>query len=346
MSFFSRLLKKIKTPVLLICPRCLGKGHVDRDDIIRLKQVGKWGIGTCAYCNGSGNIDQDMLGKVPVDASYLTSNLSESERSAIINRDNWESPDPVGPILDGCPVSENNRLWLEDAFLLLLDFFGKENTQQRKVLIPHYSDFPVPYNGTEQSAVETLKIVSAQMEVPLDDIELGFYEDRVHAVSAGSPYGRNIFLESAEGDHNAAGLYWGRSEHGKFEIWLNRKKLSEPEGLVATLAHEIAHIKLLGEKRIEENDEHLTDLTTVIFGLGIFNANEAFKTFTNIGYYGWQSQGYLSQRQWGYALALFAHIRGEKSPAWIDHLALNVKSDFLQGQHFIETNRELVFQSK
>jgi hypothetical protein len=338
MGFFAWLLKRKTEPVESTCPRCLGKGHVDKDDIIRLNKVGKWGTGTCAYCNGTGSVDKKILSKVPVDARYLTSNLSESERNAVIN--NYSNNQKR----DDCPVSEHSRIWLEDAFLLLLNFFGKENIQQRKVMIPHYFDFPVPYNRTEQSAYETMKIVANQMEVPIDCIELDFYDDQVSEISTGSPFGRGIFLEADKGEQYPAGLYWGKGGQGKFEIWLNRKNLSEPESLVSTLAHEIAHIKLLGENRMKDNDEYLTDLTTVIFGLGVFNANDAFQTYTGIGYRGWQSQGYLSQMQWGYALALFAHVRGEKSPAWINHLTPNVKADFLQGQKFIETNPGLVFQ--
>jgi len=46
---------------------------------------------------------------------------------------------------DTCPVQEEIRIWLEGAFLQLLDFFGKEKTIHRKVFIPHYSDFPIQY---------------------------------------------------------------------------------------------------------------------------------------------------------------------------------------------------------
>jgi hypothetical protein len=102
---------------------------------------------------------------------------------------------------------------------------------------------------------------------------------------------------------------------------------------------------LLGEKRIDVSNEPLTDLTTIIFGLGIFNANEAFQIFKNFESQGWRSKGYLSQIQWGYALALFTYVRGEKSPAWIDHLTPNVKKDFLQGQQFILANPNIVFSS-
>src|SRR6266702_4339782 len=115
MKIFSRLLNRSKTPEILTCPRCLGKGHVDKEDIIRLKQQGKWLPGVCAYCKGSGTVGKEILSKVAADATYLTNSLSEAERDLIVNKTQ----------LDDCPVTEHNRLWLENAFLILLDFFGK-----------------------------------------------------------------------------------------------------------------------------------------------------------------------------------------------------------------------------
>jgi hypothetical protein len=43
---------------------------------------------------------------------------------------------------------------------------------------------------------------------------------------------------------------------------------------------------------------------------------------------------------WGYALALLAYFREEESPAWINHLTLNVKSDFKQSMKFIIQNED------
>jgi len=51
------------------CPRCLGKGNVDWDDIKRLKRESDWEPGPCAYCHGSGKVDQNIVDQVPVDAS-------------------------------------------------------------------------------------------------------------------------------------------------------------------------------------------------------------------------------------------------------------------------------------
>ncbi|MDH7464153.1 hypothetical protein QEG73_22845 [Chitinophagaceae bacterium 26-R-25] len=66
------------------CPRCLGKGHVDWDDIKRLKQELKWKPGSCAYCNGTGKVHPGIEENVPVDTSYLVTNLPEGERKRIL----------------------------------------------------------------------------------------------------------------------------------------------------------------------------------------------------------------------------------------------------------------------
>ena len=85
-----------------------------------------------------------MLSKVATDETHLTTNRSAIERDHIINKTQ----------LEGCPVPEHNLLWLEDAFVLLLDFFGKENATQRRILTPQPADFPISYDGTEHAAYQ------------------------------------------------------------------------------------------------------------------------------------------------------------------------------------------------
>lgn len=85
MSLFDRLFGK-RVP-LIQCPRCLGKGHVDIDDIKGLKKELKWQPGSCAYCEGRGKVKPEMLNKVAVDETYLTTDLSREERQRLIDRD-------------------------------------------------------------------------------------------------------------------------------------------------------------------------------------------------------------------------------------------------------------------
>ncbi|WET04403.1 hypothetical protein [Flavobacterium sp. YJ01] len=60
------------------CPRCLGKGFVDWEDIIRLNRQLKWVPAPCAYCDAVGRVQKEMLSKVAVDCMYLTIDLPES----------------------------------------------------------------------------------------------------------------------------------------------------------------------------------------------------------------------------------------------------------------------------
>lgn len=60
------------------CPRCLGKGFVDWEDIIRLNRRLKWVPAPCAYCNAVGRVEKEMLSMVDVDCMYLTIDLPES----------------------------------------------------------------------------------------------------------------------------------------------------------------------------------------------------------------------------------------------------------------------------
>lgn len=83
MTFFNFLFKKTN----LDCPRCLGKKFVDSEDIRRLNKQLKWAPGPCAYCDASGKVTEELLAKVPVDITYLTIDLPESEIEKIKNGD-------------------------------------------------------------------------------------------------------------------------------------------------------------------------------------------------------------------------------------------------------------------
>ena len=113
--------------------------------------------------------------------------------------------------------------------------------------------------------------------------------------------------------------------------------------MVATIAHELGHAILVGEDRLDpENSDHepMTDLLTVVYGLGVFNANTTiiFEQFTNQQYQGWRvgGGGYLTEEAFGYALALFAYARGESKPDWASYLNINVRSYFKSGLKYLE----------
>jgi len=227
-----------------------------------------------------------------------------------------------------CPIPEASQKWIETAFPFLVRLFGEEKIKHKKVLIPHYADFPIRYDGGTQPAWDTLHIIAAQMEVDPDSIILDIYTDVTRSLSTGTHMGGKFLLGSDDSTENTGAdlAYQGRAQDGKLHIGLEEKKLSDPERLVADIAHEIARMRLM-ESLQPEDSHQLADLTTLLFGLGVFNSNASFYT---------AKKGYVLQREWGYALALFARLRNEKDPAWAKHLTPNIRSDFAKSQNYLE----------
>jgi len=79
------ILNQIFRRNMVDCPRCLGKGKVDLEDIKRLKKELFWIPGKCAYCNGIGKVPPNRIEKISVDLEYLTTDLSSLERNRLIN---------------------------------------------------------------------------------------------------------------------------------------------------------------------------------------------------------------------------------------------------------------------
>lgn len=245
-----------------------------------------------------------------------------------------------------CPIDPEIRLWMEQAFLWLAGQFGEDNIAEKPMLLPIPEHFPIRYDGSKKSLIKTVEIVARQMEININELNLDIYEQNIQEFRG--DYGHRVWTEvdKDNSEQLSSGLYFGKNEEGKYDIFIEKKNLSDPENMVATLAHEFAHIKILGEKRLEDNDEELTDLTPVLFGLGIFNANSAFKELKSFDSYGHSSIGYLKQKEWGYALALYAYYREEENPQWIKHLVPNIRSDFNKSRDFIYANTGKIFREE
>src|SRR5262249_6128904 len=115
-------------------------------------------------------------------------------------------------------------------------------------------------------------------------------------------------------------------------VALRSTQLQDPVSLVATMAHELGHVILLGHGLMSTttpDHEPMTDLLTVFLGLGIFTANSAarFRQFQDERKAGWSMHrlGYLDEEVFGYALAKFASERQEAKPDWVKDLCTNVR---------------------
>lgn len=233
--------------------------------------------------------------------------------------------------LPRCPVEDSVREWIESRMAWLIEQFGLDRLNSVDVILPNSHYFPDEYNGTEEDARLLLDRVCDYMELDSRTVELHLYQDR------------NV-VHDEHGRLGTAGVYDEAS--GMYRVWIEASNLGDPLGLVATMAHELAHVHLLGHRRVSENEEDhepLTDLLTVFLGMGIFTANSVLreKSWVAGAWSGWTMgrSGYLSMPMYGYALALFAWVRREPNIEWADELRPDVRSAFDEGQKYLaETN--------
>lgn len=241
------------------------------------------------------------------------------------------------------PLDYELRKYFENNILCLIDFFPESPLENRKVFLPTQDDIPINWNKSKEDAIEALKIVSEAMRIDPDEIELDFYSEGMTELSTGT---FPLFLENDTEEDLTAGLYFDKNTDGKYVVAINETNFGNPDALIATLAHELCHIKLLGEKKMEENDEHMTDLATVFFGFGVFSSNASFQFSQEYDRWGYRSTGYLNYDEWAYSLALFAFLRYEENPAWSEFLNPTIKKEFHRCLQYMVNNEEEIFKFK
>ncbi len=229
-----------------------------------------------------------------------------------------------------CPVDEPTKLWIERRMAWLTHEFGWERILNAPVVLPNDTFFPDPYDGTGNAARLLLKRLCGYMHVDPAPYELELYTERAAVVHEES---------------RALGSY--ADQEDKTTVWLDASTLPAPVIVTATLVHELAYDYLLGRRLPDarENvpasneDELLADLLTVFLGLGVLTANSTVRSRTS--FYGLRRRrytvggGYLSSPMFGYALALFAWVRGEAKPRWRKSLKLDVRARLRRGMAFL-----------
>lgn len=239
----------------------------------------------------------------------------------------------------GLPVTEADRDWTEQSMIELIQMFGPGYFTDLRTVTPDNKYFNYKFTGDNGDAFFVLERLVDMMHINPEDVRLGFYY---------SDKGESFVTTPQEklkgGRQSAAGMYVDNGL-GPKEIWVELSLLEDTVSLIATLAHELSHYKLLGEYRIEENDENLTDLTAIALGFGIFLGNSYFKftKWQDRQRSGWEmtKKGYLPEQVIAYAMAWLAHYRKEDIK-WKSHLNRTMKGYFERSYNYIAENKESV----
>lgn len=227
-----------------------------------------------------------------------------------------------------CPVAPRERHWIETSMAWFRDEFGVDGLR-KPIVLPTNEFFPDPH---DIRALVTQLCGYADVDPATITIEL--YGD-----SAEDDLARAAGLTTRS--RGVAGHY--RRVGGRAVIGTDSTLGTTPDRLVATVAHELGHVRLLDEGRIDAgraDHEPLTDLLTVYLGLGIFTANARFdyrqddqrRTTSNLGY--------LTEPMFGYGLACHAWLRGEARPDWLRYVDTNPRTYAKRGLRYLAANAQ------
>lgn len=236
------------------------------------------------------------------------------------------------------PISEEERTWLDDGFRRLERMLGKHRLLHASVVLPTVDFFPDPYDKTPAAAEMMFRRVCSYMQVDRSSVDFEVFPDETEELREIMPY-----WTSKSNTHAGLYLQHHSEPETRMHVAIRSTQLRDPLSLVATMAHELGHVILLGGGLMDNSasdHEPMTDLLTVYLGLGIFTANSAarFTQYSEDGKQGWSTQrlGYLPEEAFGYALAKFAVERKEGNPKWAEHLGTNVRVYLDQSRAWIK----------
>ncbi len=223
------------------------------------------------------------------------------------------------------PLTADQRQWIDDRFAWLRKEFGDERLNA-PIVTPTDEFFPGRYTPTEEGAAMLLEHLCVYMDVDRNRLDLQLYTSP-SADPVPAAFNPTLRREYALGAF--------QEDEGRIIIWLEQSRLTEPDSVVSTLAHELGHVHLLADKRCDPSTpdhEPLTDLLTVYFGLGVFTANNAIREVNwrtgNVEGWSLSRQGYLNMPEHAYALALYARAREEHHPHWLKFLRPDLRALF------------------
>ncbi|MEU8804805.1 hypothetical protein [Spirillospora sp. NPDC048819] len=243
-----------------------------------------------------------------------------------------------------CPVGVAHQVWIEASISWFIGEFGRRPTREIVLPSPELSDgrftgTPEQIDGMVEVVCELMRIDRSALTVELFDRE---DEDE----------------EAARKGRRAVGHFYVRD--GRTVIGLDVTEASDAAYLIAVIAHELCHARLLGEGRItadRKDHERLTDLLTVFFGFGVFTTNAALRfgetgrgfSVQPLGYLdertlnaacndGYSRLGYLTEREFGYAMACYAWLRHETEPDWAGDLDPGPRAHMRQGLAYLSRN--------
>lgn len=205
--------------------------------------------------------------------------------------------------------SEDTYFQIETYKWLLKYFGGRDFVEDAVLVLPTKEYFPAEVENEFEAAEATFESVRKYCGLQNWPCKLEKQDEDIDPKVAPTIAVQNT-------PSNPLGTF-GVSEDEEVIITYNPSLSADPQQMVATFAHELAHYLTATAAEPPpggwENWEFATDIAATFLGFGIFMANNAFSfnQFTDVDAQGWQSRrnGYLSEAEHSFALAIFLALK-------------------------------------
>jgi hypothetical protein len=264
-----------------------------------------------------------------------------------MNRDTEESRPWIPTARVRCPAGLAQQAWIETSMHWFVGQFGQE-PPLGEVVLPTSGFLPTPYSATPEQICRMVAQACEVMSVKATGVDVELF---------GHAGGGDATAQESDKNRTVGHYY---VKNGRPVIGLDTREVSDPAYLTAIIAHELCHARLLGERRItsaRKDHERLTDLLTVYLGFGIFTAHAALSfakaargwSAQPLGYLdervlnaarneGYSRLGYLTEQEFGYAMACHCWLRRETEPAWAPYLDPGPRTHLRQGLAYLSRN--------
>jgi hypothetical protein len=236
--------------------------------------------------------------------------------------------------LDGARVD-----WLFDCFAWLLRNGGGMERLKRSSLVTPTDEFFPQRVSNEHAAIEAI-FRQVQLHAGMKDSPC---ELRAETLAPNEQVADQAYIQRMP--HPPHGTFGERLRAGQIpEIVYDPKNTHDPMQLVAMFAHEFAHYFTCGFNNPPpggwKEKEPAMDMAAVFLGFGIFLANAAFtdefrtiwpryrRMAARVDWVNARYQGYLTETEYTYALAIFCHLRGIERSQVKPHLDANLHGVF------------------
>ena len=229
-----------------------------------------------------------------------------------------------------CPVSTYEKAWLETRMCWLAERVPIDRLLQCEVLTRIDPSF-LPLDNW-QAVDRVIKFLATRIGVDPSLVEFEYCRDfQLSGIASPAPIA---------------------VQEDRIRVLTGSESL-EAERLISRLVHGVSYAFLYNNKHLSLDDEEgllLAELLAVFLGFGLFVANATVRDADwRLGIVrGWEMsrQGYVTSHMCGYALALFAHMRGEYSPSWGKLLRKDARESFVKGLAFLRSGGETAFDPR